>query len=74
MDSGWYGGMTQGLGMSFLVRMLWDIVTGNQSYKDAALNSTQLLSINVSDGGVYGIIKIIRGTKNILHQMQALLY
>ena len=50
MDSGWYGGMTQGLGMSFLVRMY--NVTGNQSYKDAALNSTQLLSINVSDGGV----------------------
>lgn len=50
MDSGWFGGMTQGLGMSFLARMY--NATGNQSYMDAALNSTQLLSINVSDGGV----------------------
>ena len=50
MDSGWYGGMTQGLGMSFLVRMY--NATGNESYMDAALNSTKTLSINVSDGGV----------------------
>ncbi len=50
MDSNWYGGMTQGLGMSFLSRMY--NATGNQSYMDAALKSTQLLSINVSDGGV----------------------
>ena len=50
MDSGWYGGMTQGLGMSFLVRMYNS--TGNQSYMNAALNSTHLLTVNVSDGGV----------------------
>ena len=50
MDSGWYGGMTQGLGMSFLVRMY--NATGNQSYMNAALNSTHLLTVNVSDGGV----------------------
>ena len=50
MDSGWYGGMTQGLGMSFLTRMYNS--TGNQTYMQAALNSTQLLSINVSEGGV----------------------
>ena len=50
MDSGWYGGMTQGLGMSFLTRMY--NATGNESYMDAALNSTKTLTINVSDGGV----------------------
>lgn len=50
MDSGWYGGMTQGLGMSFLTRMY--NATGNESYMDAALSSTQTLNINVSDGGV----------------------
>ena len=50
MYSGWYGGMTQGLGMSFLTRMYAE--TGNQSFKDAALNATQLLSIPVDGGGV----------------------
>ena len=50
MYSGWYGGMTQGLGMSFLTRMYAE--TGNQSFKDAALNATELLSIPVAQGGV----------------------
>ena len=50
MYSGWYGGMTQGLGMSFLTRMYAE--TGNQSFKDAALNATELLSIPVDQGGV----------------------
>ena len=50
MYSGWYGGMTQGLGMSFLTRMYTE--TGNQSFKDAALNATELLSIPVDQGGV----------------------
>lgn len=50
MYSGWYGGMTQGLGMSFLARMYSE--TGNQSFKDAALNATELLSIPVDQGGV----------------------
>lgn len=50
MYSGWYGGMTQGLGMSFLTRMYAE--TGNQSFKDAALNATELLSIPVEQGGV----------------------
>ena len=50
MYSGWYGGMTQGLAMSFLTRMY--VETGNQTFKDAALNATQLLSIPVDDGGV----------------------
>ena len=50
MYSGWYGGMTQGLGMSFLTRMYAE--TGNQSFKDAALNATELLTIPVDQGGV----------------------
>ena len=50
MYSGWYGGMTQGLAMSFLTRMY--VETGNQTFKDAALNATQLLSIPVDEGGV----------------------
>lgn len=50
MYSGWYGGMTQGLGMSFMTRMYAE--TGNQSFKDAALNATELLTIPVDQGGV----------------------
>lgn len=51
MDQGWYGAMTQGLGMSFLSRMYEQ--TGNASYKQAALNAVGLFNVSVEDGGVY---------------------
>jgi hypothetical protein len=50
MSSGWYGGMTQGLGMSFLTRMYAE--TDNISFMNAALNATNLLTIHVDNGGV----------------------
>ncbi|HIG03151.1 MAG TPA: hypothetical protein EYQ53_02030 [Candidatus Poseidoniales archaeon] len=50
LSSGWPGGMTQGLGMSFLVRMY--SVTNDTRYLNAALNATQPLQETVEDGGV----------------------
>lgn len=50
LEEGWYGAMTQGLGMSFLARM-YD-ATGDERYESAALNATSLLQIEVDRGGV----------------------
>lgn len=50
MTSGWYGSMTQGLGMSFLARMYSE--TGNESYRESAIKAIELFSVNVEEGGV----------------------
>jgi len=50
LTAGWPGGMTQGLGMSFLVRMY--SITNDTRYLNAALNATQPLQETVEDGGV----------------------
>ena len=50
MSAGWYGAMTQGLGMSFLARMYLE--TGNDSYKESALDAMQLFEVSVEQGGV----------------------
>lgn len=50
MSSGWYGAMTQGLGMSFLVRMYSE--TGNESYRESAIKAMELFDLDVEQGGV----------------------
>lgn len=50
MTSGWYGAMTQGLGMSFLVRMYSE--TGNESYRESAIKAMDLFDLDVEQGGV----------------------
>ena len=50
MYSGWYGAMTQGLGMSFLARMYAE--TGNESFKQSALDAMDLFDVHVDQGGV----------------------
>ena len=50
MTSGWYGAMTQGLGMSFLVRMYSE--TGNESYRESAIKAMELFDLDVEQGGV----------------------
>ena len=50
MTSGWYGAMTQGLGMSFLARMY--SATSNESYRESAIKAMELFSVNVEQGGV----------------------
>ena len=50
MTSGWYGAMTQGLGMSFLVRMYSE--TGNELYMESAIKALDLFDVDVEQGGV----------------------
>ena len=50
MTSGWYGAMTQGLGMPFLARMYSE--TSNESYRESAIKAMELFSVNVEQGGV----------------------
>ena len=50
MYSGWYGAMTQGLGMSFMARMYAE--TGNESFKQSALDAMDLFDVHVDQGGV----------------------
>lgn len=50
MTSGWYGAMTQGLGMSFMARMYSE--TGNESYRESGIKAMQLFDVSVEQGGV----------------------
>lgn len=50
MYSGWYGAMTQGLGMSFMARMYAE--TSNESFKQSALDAMELFDVHVDQGGV----------------------
>ncbi|MDA8832858.1 D-glucuronyl C5-epimerase family protein [Candidatus Poseidoniales archaeon] len=50
MYSGWYGAMTQGLGMSFMARMYAE--TSNESFKQSALDAMKLFDVHVDQGGV----------------------
>ena len=50
MNAGWPSAMTQGLGMSFLVRMY--SATNDTRYLNAALNAIQPLQKSVEEGGV----------------------
>jgi hypothetical protein len=50
LDAEWPGAMTQGLGMSFLVRMY--SITNDTRYLNASLNAIQPLQKTVDEGGV----------------------
>lgn len=50
MYSGWYGAMTQGLGMSFMARMYAE--TSNESFKQSALDAMELFDVHVDQGGI----------------------
>ena len=50
LSAGWPGGMTQGLGISFMVRMY--SITNDSRYINSALNATKPLQELVEDGGV----------------------
>jgi hypothetical protein len=53
LDAGWPSAMTQGLGMSFLIRMY--SATNNTAYLNASLNALQPFQKSVEDGGVVRI-------------------